>query len=185
MEPSLEWTPLLASPADLAERLHAASTDTGLLLALRRASARFVDEVGHPIVLVKNDETWLSGDGSCSILLPAFPVVGDPTIHIDGVAVTDWEIGRARGLLRRKAAIWPDGLDNIRIVWSHGFASIPAGIQDAVLEQAETQYYAITAVASRSAGGESITFSAQASLGVTQRWSDAVSRYSIGGGEDL
>lgn len=89
------------------------------------------------------------------------------------------------GLLRRKAAIWPDGLDNIRILWSHGFANIPAGIQDAVLEQAETQYHAITAVASRSAGGESITFSAQASLGVTQRWSDAVSRYSIGGGEDL
>jgi hypothetical protein len=119
------------------------------------------------------------------MLLPAFPVVGDPTIHIDGVAVTDWEIGRARGLLRRKAAIWPDGLDNIRIVWSHGFANIPAGIQDAVLEQAETQYHAITAVASRSAGGESITFSAQASLGVTQRWSDAVARYEIGGGEDL
>ena len=185
MVPSLEGTPLLASPAELAERLHAAPTDPDLILALRRASGRFIDEVGHPIVLVENDETWLSGDGSRSILLPAFPVIGDPTIQIDGVTVTDWGVGRDRGLLRRKAAIWPDGLDNIRILWSHGYANIPAGIQDAVLEQAETQYSMLTAVASRSAGGESITFSAQAALGVTQRWADTVARYVIGGGEDL
>jgi len=185
MEPDLTGTPILASPEELAGRLHVAPTDESLMLALRRASGRFIDEAGHPIVRVQNDETWLSGDGSRSILLPAFPVSGVPVIEIDGTAVTDWEISRDRGILRRKHGVWPDGLDNIKIVWDHGFAAIPAGIQDAVLEQAETQYHTIAAVASRGAGGESITFSAQASLGVTQRWADAVTRYSVGGGEDL
>ena len=182
---SLSQTPLLASPADLAVRLHVAPTDPDLLLALQRASGRFVGEAGHPIVLVENDETWLSGQCARTLLLPAFPVIGTPTIKIDGETVTDWEIGRERGILRRKSGVWPDGLDNIRIKWTHGWAEIPADIQDAVLEQAETEYHAIAAVASRSAGGESITFSAQASLGVTQKWADTVARYVIGGGEDL
>ena len=182
---SLSQTPLLASPADLAVRLHVGSTDPDLLLALQRASGRFVGEAGHPIVLVENDETWLSGQDARTLLLPAFPVIGTPTIKIDGGPVTDWEIGRERGILRRKGGVWPDGLDNIHITWTHGWAEIPADIQDAVLEQAETQFHAIAAIASTSAGGESITFSAQASLGVTNRWSDTVARYRVGGGEDL
>ena len=182
---SLSQTPLLASPADLAVRLHVAPTDPDLLLALQRASGRFVGEAGHPIVLVENDETWLSGDGSRSILLPAFPVVGDLMIEVDGVTVTDWEVDRRDGRLRRYAGVWRDGLGNIHITWTHGWAEIPADIQDAVLEQAETQFHAIAAIASTSAGGESITFSAQAALGVTNRWSDTVARHRVGGGEDL
>ena len=182
---SLSQTPLLASPADLAVRLHVASTDPDLLLALQRASGRFIGESGQPIVLVENDETWLSGQDSRTLLLPAFPVIGTPTIKINGETVTDWDIGRERGILRRKGGVWPDGLDNIHIKWTHGWAEIPADIQDAILEQAETQFHAIAAIASTSAGGESITFSAQATLGVTNRWAEAVTRYRVGGGDDL
>lgn len=182
---SLSQTPLLASPVDLAVRLHVGPADPDLLLALQRASGRFIGEAGQPIVLVENDETWLSGKGSDTILLPAFPVIGTPTIEIDGGPVTDWEIGRKEGILRRKGGLWPDGLDNIHIKWAHGWAEIPADIQDAVLEQAETQFHAIAAIASTSAGGESITFSAQAALGVTNRWAEAVTRYRVGGGDDL
>lgn len=182
---SLTQTPLLASPADLAVRLHVASTDTDLILALQRASGRFIGAVGHQIALIENDESWLSGQCSRTILLPAFPVIGTPTIEIDGEAFTDWEIGREKGILRRKDGEWPNGLDNIRIQWTHGYSEIPADIQDAVLEHAETQYHSIAAIASTSAGGESITFSAQAAIGVTTRWSEAVARYHLGGGEDL
>lgn len=172
----------LAKPSDLATRLGVAASDPGLLLALQRASDRFEGEVGYPILKVEDDVVHLSGDGTRTLLLPAVPVVGEVTVVIGGSPVTDFEVARRAGILRRDAR-WPDGLENIEVTYTHGWDSVPGDIADAVLEQAEATYWVLPSVANVAAGSEQMAFFATAASGVTQRWSDAVARYELRHGD--
>lgn len=176
-----EFGGYLARPADLAIKTGVAATDLRLLLALRRAGDRFEGAIGFPVTLVENETIYLSGTGNRHLLLPARPVVGKPVVLIDDQPVTDFAVGRDAGILRRRNAVWPDDLDNIEVTYSHGWVEPPGDIQDAVLEQAETQFLVSVAFQSRQAGSESVTVSALAAVGVTQRWTDAVDRYSLAG----
>jgi hypothetical protein len=121
----------------------------------------------------------LSGDGSTLLLLPAAPV-SDVSVKVDGAEVTDFSVSAKAGVLRRGAG-WPDGLDNIEVTYSHGHSTIPGGIQDAVLEQAAILAKVPAGVQSESAGGQSVTWGLQATTGVTQKWSEAVAAYRLGG----
>lgn len=179
-----ETTPgLLASPTDLALRLRVAASDPALLLALRRASSRFEGAIGYPVALVVDDEVTLSGDGTRRLLLPARPVVGTPTVVVDGTVLVhgvDFRVGRDAGILRRAAGcVWPDELDVVEVTYTHGWTVIPGDVEDAVLEQAEAVYDVEVALQSRSSGAESVTYSASAAVGVTQRWTDTVERYRL------
>lgn len=178
--------PTLASATDLATKLGVAETDGKLLLALRRASDRFVGAVHHPVVKIEDDTIELDGNGSYSLLLPAAPVIGTPVVVVDGVAVlykTDYSLSRSKGILRRRGAVWPDDLGNIEVTYSHGYDPVPGDIQDAVLEQAELQYQLLAGVAQMSLSGESFAFGAQSTVGVTQRWAEAVERYQLNRGD--
>lgn len=175
-------TTYLASVDDLALKLGVPATDPRLLLALRRAGDRLEGTINYPVSLVHDDVIYLSGDGSRTLLLPARPVQGLPTVEIDGTPITDFRVGRQAGILRRPQG-WPDNLDNIEVTYTHGWPVIPGDIQDAVLEQAETQFHVVVAFQSRSSGTESVTFSALAAVGVTQRWTDVVNKYAIRGGQ--
>lgn len=170
--------PALASVDDLATLTESSPSSSKLLLSLKRASSRFRGAVGHPVSLITDDTVLLDGDGSQSLLLPAAPVVGTPSVKIDGVLVTNYRTSAARGALRRQEG-WPDDLGGIEVTYSHGFASIPGDIQDAVLEQAELQYKVLTGVQQASLGAQSVTFGVQASVGVTQRWAECVARYQL------
>lgn len=169
----------LAKPSDLALLVGVPPENAKLLLALTRASDRFEGAVGYPVAKVDNDEVDLAGDGGQTLLLPALPVVGTPTVQIDGTAVTDFQVGRRFGVMRR-AAGWPDGLDNIRVTYTHGYDEIPGDIVDAVLEQAESTYRVLVGVANVGSGSEQIGYFATVTTGVTQRWTDTVERYQIG-----
>lgn len=169
----------LAKIEDLSAVVKAPTTDPQLVLALKRASDRFEELIDYKIRLVEADEVLLSGRGTPILLLPARYTVGEPTVTINGETVTDFEVDRESGILER-ACGWPRGRDNIKVIYTHGFApdKIPGGIQDAVLEQAQILYTVNTAYQSRSAGGESVTYSALAAVGVTQRWADMVAKYA-------
>lgn len=123
----------------------------------------------------------LSGDGGRTLLLPSRPVIGTPVITIDGVPVTDWQVGRAAGILQR-AGGWPRGLDNVQVTYRSGFEKVPGDVEDAVLEQAEATYRVLPGVAAHASGSESRSYLASAA-GVTQRWADTVARYAIRGDE--
>lgn len=168
----------LAKIQDLAALVGVPTSDPKLVLALKRASDRFEDRVDYSIRLVENDVVLLSGRGTPILLLPARYTVGTPTIKVNGEPVTDFQIARDSGILHRSCG-WPRGLDNVEVTYTHGFAEgeVPGGIQDAVLEQAETNYHVIVGFQSRAAGSESVTYSALAAVGVTQRWTDMVDKY--------
>lgn len=174
-------TGALASAEDLAIRLGVPADDSELMLALRRVSARFADAVGYPVQLTTDDEHWASGDGTNILLLPGRPIIGDPVVEIDGTAVTDFQIGRRAGILRRYGG-WPDGLDNIRVVYTHGWADIPRGIQDAVLDVAEAAAVLQSGIESIATGDESIKFlNRMIDTGTTATWTAAVQKYRSDG----
>lgn len=102
-----------------------------------------------------------------------------PTVEVAGVAV-EVECGREAGILRGRAC-FPDGLDNVRVVASHGYDPIPGDIEDAVLEMAEMTFYVEAGVTSRTAGAESVAFAPTIQAGVTQRWAETVEKYKLWG----
>jgi len=133
---------------------------------------------------VQDDEIYLSGNGSRSLALPAAPIHGVPLVEVEGRPVTDFQTGRRAGLLRR-LGYWPDGLDNIRITYTHGYRLIPGGIQAAVLSVAEAAYHMQAGVETVSTGNESVKFSnSLVNGGTTQEWAAAVNRYILGGNGD-
>jgi hypothetical protein len=174
-------TTYLATPEQLATLTKLPANDPNLLLALERASDRFRAAVGYPVHQVTDDVIWLDGDGTDTLLLPAAPFT-TLSVELNGAALvagSGYQASRRAGILRR-AGGWPDGLENIKVTYTHGWVIIPGAIVDAVLEQAATQAKDLAHIASESAGGQSITYGAQAMIGVTQKWVDAVEKYSLG-----
>jgi hypothetical protein len=131
-----------------------------------------------------DDVIWLDGNGTDTLLLPAAPV-SSITVELNGqplAAGSGYKISRRAGILRRPGG-WPDDLENIQVTYTHGWVTIPGDIADAVLEQAATQALVLAHIASETALGQSLTYGAQAMVGVTQKWSDAVEKYSLGRGD--
>lgn len=181
-------TDLLADPDELAVWLGVPADNPQLLAALTAASRRFRGAVGHPITFVEGDTTVLDGNGRTEILLPAAPVTAitsvtlDDTLLVEGTDYT-WS---ADGYLRRAdCQPWPDRLRCLTVVWDHGTVEVPEDIQEAVIDQARSMFRVQPGIQSYTAGSESVTFGAQASVGVTSQWSSAVARHRLGTAEDV
>ncbi|MBO0596586.1 mobile element protein [Nesterenkonia sp. E16_7] len=174
---------LLADPADLAVHTRLPADSPRLELAVRRASDRFIGEVGHPVVRVEDDTVELDGNGRQVLHLPAAPIEGTPTVSIDGDTITDFQLSLRHGILRRRDGRWPSGLGNIEVTYTHGHRTIPGDIADAVLEHAATIATSLAHVQQESAGSNSVGFGTQAAVGVTQKWSDTVARHQLNTGD--
>lgn len=132
-----------------------------------------------------DDTISLDGDGTTTLHLPAAPIQ-ELTVSVGGRPLTldiDYGISKRTGVLRRLGGVWPDGLESVHIVYTHGWETIPGGIEDAVLEQASVQVSQLVHIQRQDAGPMSQTFGVQATVGVTQKWTDAVTKYSLGSGD--
>lgn len=178
-------TDYLADPEDLAAWLGVPTTDSRLLQALAAASSRFRGAVRHYVSLVEGDVTVLDGNGKQSLFLPAAPVVSVSAVEVDGEALTyltDYEWS-ADGFLRRIGACWPNRLRCVEVAWTHGFDPVPEDIAEVVLDQARAQYAVRPGVTSMTVGGQSVSFGAQAAIGVTSQWTTAVEKYRLNWGD--
>lgn len=182
----------LAAIGDLATITGRPAADAHLVLALRRASDRFTGDclhqngAGAPCLILEEDDTVdLDGDGSDTLLLPAGPVVGTPTVMVDGSPVTAFQVNRRAAILRRTGGYWPRGLGNISVTYSHGFAAdkVPGDIADAVLEHAATLATTMAHIQQEGGLSQSATNFAAAQVGVTQKWADTVARYQMNRGD--
>lgn len=175
--------PLLARVEDLETMTQEVETTAAeRLLAIRRASGRFRGETENHVTLVEADVVLLDGNGTNKLLLPAAPVVGDVVVKVDGVDVSaEVRVSRKNGILRRIGDYWPCDYENVEVTYSHGYpeADIPADIQDAVLEHAATMLLTHAHLAQEGAGGVQATYGPSAMVGRTQKWSDAVARYTL------
>lgn len=178
-------TDYLADPAELAAWLPVGEDDPKLLAALKAASRRFRGAVRHTVSLVAGDTVILDGRGGESVLLPAAPIVAVTSLLLDGEELAEgagfaWS---QDGFLRRLGGCWPDRLRCIEVTYDHGFAEIPEDIQEVVIDQARSMYRVQPGVQTIQAGGESITYGAQAAVGVTAQWSAVVERYQLNRGD--
>lgn len=172
----------LADPSDLAVRLGAEENDPLVELSLRRASDRFRGAVEHPVSFVPDDTVVLDGNGSDTLMLPAAPVTAVTSVTVAGILVTDYSVSPRLGMLRRRY-LWPYDFGNVSVVYSHGYTDIPGDIQDAVIEQAEMQYYALAGVYSATLGPQIFNFGHAGNIGVSGRWSECVARYQLNRGD--
>ncbi|MFV8127539.1 mobile element protein [Streptomyces syringium] len=181
-------TDLLADPAELAVWLCKPADDPKLLAALRAATRRFRGAVGHAVTLVAGDTVCLDGNGREALLLPVWPTVAVALVELDGTALvagTDYDWSES-GILRRLGCqYWPDRLGCVSVTYTHGWAQIPDDIAEAVIDQARSLYTVVPGVQSKAVGGQSVTFGAQAAVGVTSQWSAAVARHQVRTGSDL
>jgi hypothetical protein len=180
-------TEFLADPDELSIWLGRPPNDPKLLNSLRAASRRFRGQVGHVVDLVVDDEVTLDGNGRESLLLPVWPTTAVTSVVLDGellVEGTDYTWSDA-GMLRRLGCLcWPDRLRCLVVTYSHGWDPIPEDIQEVVIDQARTMDTVVPGVQSRAVGGQSVTFGATASVGVSDQWSKAVTRHKIRTGSD-
>ncbi|MGW1998562.1 mobile element protein, partial [Embleya sp. NPDC001921] len=96
---------------------------------------------------------------------------------------TDFEWSSGGMLERLGGCGWPRRYRSVTVVYDHGFDPIPEGIQEVVIDQARSIAEVLPGVQSMQAGGESVTYGAAASVGVTSQWTKAVTRYRINRGD--
>lgn len=176
----------LATQKQLADKLGLPEQDLRLTEALFEASNRFRSAVHHHVSLVVDEELYLDGTGSTILLLEATPIVSISSVALDGrplVAGTDYRFSRRTGILRRlpEGAVWPAGEERVVVVYTHGHdpARIPLDIQTAVLDMAETIYNTRKGVSQQTVLGDTTAFGAQATIGVTQQWANAVDNHAM------
>jgi hypothetical protein len=177
---------LLADPVELAEWLNVDVSDPLVTAALRAASRRFRGAVGHHVSKVVGDTVTLDGDGTRVLLLPAVPVTAVTSVTVTGTALvagTDFEWSDDGMLERLNGCGWPCRYRSVTVVYDHGWDPVPEDIQEAIIDQARSGYRVLPGVQSIQAGGESVTFGAAASVGVTSQWTKAVTRYRINRGD--
>lgn len=176
----------LADPEDLAVWLGVGADDQQLNLALRAASSRFRGAVRHPVHQVMGEVIVLDGTGTGSLLLPAAPVTALSQLLLDGEELTEGEdyTWSSDGYVRREGCqVWPARLRCVQITYTHGYATIPDDIREAVIDQARSIYAVLPGVQQKTVGSQSVTFGAQAATGTTEQWATTVERYQLNRGD--
>ena len=160
-------------------------------LAARRATDRFCGETNRTFER-KTETVHLNGSGTRTLLLPGAPVTAITTVAVAGVtfaAYSDaepyardtYQADLNAGILRA-SGIWPEGLGNITVNYTHGFGTIddvPGDIQDAVLEHAVTIAMVMAHLQQESGGSTSATYGQTALVGTTAKWVNTVEKYRL------
>lgn len=166
----------LASIDDLALKTGGKADDEKLKLALDLASGRFREQANNPISMMTETVT-LDSDGGRALTLPCLPVHEVLALVIDGRQVTDFEWS-ASGAIRLDRPI-PDKWRSVQVTYRHGYAPVPTGIQDVVLEQAAAIYQTLPGLVSYTTGAEQRTYSSALTVGTTAQWAAMVARYKV------
>lgn len=166
----------LASIDDLALKTGGKADDEKLKLALDLASGRFREQANNPISMM-TETVILDSDGGRALTLPCLPVHEVLALVIDGRQVTDFEWS-ASGAIRLNRPI-PDKWRSVQVTYRHGYAPVPKGIQDVVLEQAAAIYQTLPGLVSYTTGAEQRTYSSALTVGTTAQWAAMVARYKV------
>lgn len=118
------------------------------------------------LTIATYDEVY-HGTGSQTIVPDNRPVTSVTLLEVNGAAVAP-AVGMGPGLVwdhfavHYRDGLFPRGLNNVRIVYEAGFATLPADIKDAAVSIVAEKYARSTrvGVASKTIGQESISYRA-------------------------
>ena len=173
--------PLLATPEDLAVLVRKSPTDPKVRLALKRASGRFRDAVGYQVSQVVDDTLTRLGNGTDVMLLKGAPVTAvSVSSGAETIPADSYTLDAEAGILYAVDSVW-NWRTPFTITYTHGYAEIPEGIEDAVLEQAVTQCLAFAHVQQETAATNNASYGKEATVGIKKKWTDAVLTYRLRG----
>lgn len=170
----------LIDPSDVAALVGAEATDPLVRAACVRASGRFIAAIGYDPTY-RTDDFYLTARRYGTLFSPVAPL---HEVLVLEDRVTGEELDYAyfdveSGTITPKPHTpWPPEWKTIHLQATVGFQVIPSAIQDAVAEQATALFAAPdTTIQQLSQGSRSVSYSSKGTLGVTQRWTDAVDSY--------
>lgn len=183
--------PALASVSDLSAYLQAEppleNDDATATLMLRLASGKVRDYCGPQLLsYVSDDQVTLTPSERGVAYLPELPVVGLPSaveVTTDGgltwAPMASWTFDLATGKLS-DASTWPHraptAASSWRVTYSHGYQSIPDGIQGVVLDIAARSINTPAGIDLERVGLRQTKYSV---AGMTQENYDALARYVV------
>lgn len=81
------------------------------------------------------DQYFSSNGLHRTVVLPERPVIGTPTVTIDGAAFTSFLIDADAGVLHFDGGAWPSGVRTIRVQYTAGYNTIPSDLREACVKQ--------------------------------------------------
>lgn len=171
----------LASVADLSAYIgrEIAEDDASALLALDLASGAVREYCGQYLSLVEDESITLNGSGTRVVLMPETPVTEVTSVSVSGETLeTEKWSWTAEGVLNRISGTWPTAARSIVVVYSHGFAEIPAAVKAVVLSVASRVLDSPAAVKQESIGAYSVTYTNGAPT-LLDSETGALSRYRV------
>lgn len=124
-----------------------------------------------------SEELTIDCAGGAKIFLPELPVTAVTKVVADDVELTasvDYKLGQ-HGILYRVNGYWPDGIQNVEITYTHGYATIPEDIVGVCARSAARVYQAglrakeqggVMGIASLTLGDYSVSYGAEGGGGV-------------------
>lgn len=112
--------------------------------AIEEATAAIQNYTNQTLELVESDSVTFDGRGGNKLYLPQLPVVSVSSVTVDDVALvvtTDYKLGQ-HGILYRVGNWWTPGIQNITVVYSHGYATLPDDIVSVCARAAARIYQA-------------------------------------------
>jgi hypothetical protein len=167
---------MFCTVSDVEDFLQIEITEPEQLASVERA-IREVSEVirnycNQQIDFVVDDEITLDGQGGSKLYLPELPVLSIKSIEEDGdklTQATDFILGQW-GIVHRLGSRWAAGVQNITIIYTHGYQVIPQDIVGVATRSSSRAYQAglrsaeqggILGLASYSLGDFSVSFGSE------------------------
>ncbi len=141
--------------------------------AVDAATAAIQGYCGQVLELVEGDEVTLDvGPGRTRLLLPELPVVAVLAVTEGGQALVegvDYALGQ-HGMVHRIGRTWAAGVQAVKVVYTHGYATLPSDLVDVCVRAAARAYQAGlrveaqqgVSVQAESLGDHSVTYGAEA-----------------------
>jgi uncharacterized phiE125 gp8 family phage protein len=114
---------------------------------------------------------YMDGDGTGELILNQFPIISVTSIHDDLdrdftstflIAATDYVIYKERGVIKlfRNEGAFQKGLQNLKVIYVAGYATVPGDLVDALIQMVEFMYNRSRTggMQSQSLGGKSETY---------------------------
>lgn len=141
-------------------------TDDTVLESLISAESARIDAYLSRALASQSYDIVFGGNGKQSMVFQQYPITAVASVEIDGVAVPAYSSSTGYGYTFSNWRIqligksWTWGVNNCHVVFTAGYATIPADIRQACLELVALRYRERERIghSSKSIGGETVSF---------------------------
>jgi hypothetical protein len=119
------------------------SADDALIENLIDRVTNFIQKYCNRNFTRSNYDEYYDGSGTGYLFLPSYPIVSVALLEIDDVAEasTDYAIYAETGMIRLRNGKFNDGILNVHVTYTAGYANVPKDLEQACTEIVAMKYY--------------------------------------------